>query len=227
MKTITPEKKHRGKSKEKEVASRQSKRICLPNTQEDFEAMVEDKEVFKAYLDQSIRDYPELYPKGIEGGYKLYGFVEDSKKMPEVRIRRICLHERDEQGKEQVFQVLPCDVLPYMTGYVGEVEKPLFLHEKYGVPVWALSYVFGKDDMYWYRVSLQLGRNDIVGTTIKDPTKLPGHLLGDEKHARFNGDKLYIATTVAEECVLGASVSLSASEAGLTEAYGVFSARSR
>jgi len=174
------------------------------------------------YLDQNIRDYPELFPKGIEKGYKLHGYVKSSKKMPEVSCRRICLRECDEERKQQVFQIQACNVLTYKTGYVEEVEKPLFLHAKFGVPMWGLSYVFGKDDMYWYRVSQQLGQHDLVGTTIKDATKLPKHLLADEKHTRFNGEKVYVATTVAEECVLGASVSLSASEAGLKEAYGVF-----
>ena len=39
-----------------------------------------------------------------------------------------------------------------MTGEAGEVGKRLFLHHKSVVPFWALSYVFGKDDMVWYRV---------------------------------------------------------------------------
>jgi hypothetical protein len=61
-----------------------------------------------------------------------------------------------------------------------------------------------------------------VGTTVKDPTKLPDHLLADEKHLHFNGHKAYIATTVAQDCVLGASVALAADEAALTDAYGDF-----
>lgn len=142
--------------------------------------------------------------------------------MPEVRIRRICLHERDEQGRVQVFQVVPSFVLPYLTGTVEEVEKPLFLHLKFGVPFWALTHVFGKDDSYWYRVSQQLGRPSLVGTSVKRADKLPEHLLADEKHTRILGNKAYVACTVAEECVLGASISLSASEKGLSEAYRDF-----
>jgi hypothetical protein len=38
-----------------------------------------------------------------------------------------------------------------MTAMVHEVEKALFLR-KFGVPFWALSHVFGRDHMYWYRV---------------------------------------------------------------------------
>jgi hypothetical protein len=67
-------------------------------------------------------------------------------------------------------------MLPYMTGEVAEVEKPLFLHHKFGVPFWALSYVFGKDDSYWYRVCQQLGRPSLVGTSVKHADKLPESL---------------------------------------------------
>ena len=66
-----------------------------------------DQEAYCDYLDDCVRGYPELFPAGIKKGYKLYGFCEESVKMPEVRIRRICLHKRDEQGRVQVFQVVP------------------------------------------------------------------------------------------------------------------------
>jgi hypothetical protein len=42
-----------------------------------------------------------------------------------------------------------------------------------------------------------------VGTTVKQSENLPRHLLADEKHVRFQGSKAYIATTVANDCVLG------------------------
>ena len=201
---------------------RESRRICLPIDPEVYQQMVNDQEAYRAYLDDCIRRHPELFPASIAWGYKFNGFCEESVKMPEVRIRRICLHARDERGRIQVFQIVPSFVLPYLTGSVGEVEKPLFLHHKFGVPFWALSYVFGKDDSYWYRVSQQLGRPSLVGTSVKQADKLPEHLLADEKHSRILGNKAYVACTVAEECVLGASISLTVGEEGLTEAYRDF-----
>lgn len=60
----------------------------------------------------------------------------------------------------------------------------------------------------------------MVGTTIKQA--LPKHLLADEKHTHILGHSAYIACTIAQECVLGASITLSASEEGLSEAYGDF-----
>ncbi|NDY73406.1 hypothetical protein DO021_17345 [Desulfobacter hydrogenophilus] len=41
--------------------------------------------------------------------------------------------------------------MPYMTGFVKDVENPLFLR-KFAVPFWALSHCFGKNPMYLYRL---------------------------------------------------------------------------
>ena len=93
-----------------------------------------------------------------------------------------------------------------MVGYTEDVEKPLFLHEKFGVPYWGLTYVFGHDDSYWERMVISLGRCHLAGTTVKDPDKLPEDILADEKHTKLNGEKVYVATTVGNDCVLGASL---------------------
>lgn len=46
-------------------------------------------------LDDFVEIYHELCPAEIAKGYQLYGFSRQSKKMPDVQLRRICLHERD------------------------------------------------------------------------------------------------------------------------------------
>ena len=76
--------------------------------------------------------------------------------------------------------------------------------------------------MYWYRAYVSLGRASLVGTTIKDPHRLPAHVLADEKHSRRQGNKAYIPTTVAQECILGAEVVESAGEEDLKKGYQVF-----
>lgn len=76
--------------------------------------------------------------------------------------------------------------------------------------------------MYWYRIEQNLGRNSIVGTTIKDPNLLPEHVAADEKHSRLMGEKVNVATTVGDQCILGAAISENAAEEGLAEAYGKF-----
>lgn len=76
--------------------------------------------------------------------------------------------------------------------------------------------------MYWYRMETGLGRYNLVASTIKKASLLPKHLIADEKHSRLQKEKVYIATTCANECVLGVSIAKKADEASLTQAYGVF-----
>jgi hypothetical protein len=203
----------------KTEAAKPSKRICLPISREAYADMIDKPQCFRETLDGFIENYPELFPAAIQQGYHLYGFARQSVKMPAVRIRRIGLPS--EQGGLTVYTIVPSFVMPYRVGYAEEVEKALFLR-RFGVPFWALTYVFGHNDMYWQRLVTPLGRNDIVGTTLKDADQLPEHLLADEKHTRLNGEKAYIATSVAEACILGASLSMAADEAHLTEAYAHF-----
>ena len=81
--------------------------------------------------------------------------------------------------------------------------------------------------MYWYRMETSLGNRSLVGSTIKNPSLLPEHLNSDEKHSHLKGKKVYVATTVADGCILGAELSTTADESGLTEAYGVFKSESQ
>jgi hypothetical protein len=208
-------------SKEKDgtIYSKRSKRICLPIEREEYERVLLDKGAFRAYLDMQIVQHPELFPSTIQQGYKLHDILPSSKKMPDIRLRRIKV--KATAGEKEVFAIAPSFVMPYMTGYTDDVEKALFLR-KFAVPYWALTYVFGRNDMYWERLELGIGRNSIVGTTVKRSDKLPQDVLADEKHTRLNGEKAYVATTVGDDCVLGASVALQADTANLTEAYGRF-----
>jgi hypothetical protein len=198
-----------------------SQRICIPISREEYAEIVEDQRRFRDRLDGLMKDYPELFPAEISQGYQLYGFCRPSVKMPEVRVRRIGLTRPEGLGEPVVYHVVPSFVMPYMTGDADAVEKALFLR-RFGVPFWALTYVFGRDDMYWQRLVVRLGQPDIVGTTLKDPDQLPEHVLADEKHTRLNGQKAYIATTVAAGCIFGAALALAADEPPLREAYQHF-----
>lgn len=207
-------------NKTKVIVAKPCKRITLPIEWEAYKRLVDDKEAFRHWLDNMIIDYPELFPTAVAQGYNLHD-QRTSRKMPEVSLRRIKLKVPDAEGKDMVVTIAPSAVMPYMTGYTNEVEKPLFLR-RFGVPFWALTYVFGRDDQYWYRLASHWGRYAIVQTTVKNPDNLPEHLLADEKHIRLNGEKAYIATTVGNDCVLGASVALKADTAELTAAYNHF-----
>lgn len=196
------------------------KRITLPIAMEQYRAIVDDRHAYREWLNEMIAQHPELFPQAIASGYTLHD-DRSSSKMAEVCLRRICLKARDAEGKKQVFTIAPSGVMPYLAGYTDEVEKAFFLR-RFGVPFWALSYVFGHDDDYWYRMENQLGRYNLVQTTVKDPEKLPKHLLADEKITWLNGEEVVVATTVGDDCVLGASVALGADTENLTEAYQHF-----
>jgi hypothetical protein len=171
-------------------------------------------------IDPIIQNHPELFPTMISAGYTLHD-SRSSQKLEGITLRRIKLNAVDEKGRAQVFTLAPSSVMPYMTGYTDEVEKALFLR-RFGVPFWALVYIFGRDEAYWYRLTSQFGRYNLVQATVKNPEKLPKNLLADEKFANFNGERCYIATTVGGECVLGASLALVADTDNLREAYGHF-----
>ena len=51
--------------------------ICLPMMVEgNYEALVKDTPGYRAYLDQMIELHRELFPVGIDQGYRFHGFVE-------------------------------------------------------------------------------------------------------------------------------------------------------
>ncbi len=95
------------------------------------------------------------------------------------------------------------------------------------MPYPVLSYVFGDSAMYWYRLENHLGQYSLVGTTLHKKTELPQHLVADEKHTYLAGEKCYVATTVANDCILGVSVAKAAGEIELTKAYGVFAVEAK
>jgi hypothetical protein len=163
--------------------------ICLPVGKDDYTGLIGDPDRFRAWLDQSFRDHPELFPEAFARGYRLKDRRCSAR--TGLRLRRVRL-----KATGQSFSVRPSCALPYMTGWADDVQKPLFLRA-FGVPFWAIARAFGKGPMYWYRLELSLGRNSIVGTTVRQ-ADLPEHLLADEHHQTRDGAKNYIATTVGE-----------------------------
>ncbi|WP_286019226.1 hypothetical protein, partial [Candidatus Venteria ishoeyi] len=168
-------------------------------------------------LDEYYQLHPELFPESISKGYHLHGFTRFSTKM-NLRFRRILI---DPKGVRSCYNVYPSFVMPFMRGKTDDLEKMLFL-SKFGVPSWALAYVFDKSVMYCYRAITSISGFSLVGTTIKQAEKLPNDLVADEKHSRVNGEKAYVATTVANECILGVGMSDTADELGLESAYAAF-----
>ena len=142
------------------------KTICLPIASDiDYDKLVKDTSAFRAYLDQQIAKYPELFPAGIKAGYSFHGFVESSKL--QVCTRRIRLKSNGE-----AYQIRPDTIMPYMIGTTEEVEKGLYLR-RYGVPYEGIAHVLGHTAMYWYQATQALGRASLVGTTVKEPEVFP------------------------------------------------------
>ncbi len=187
--------------------------ICLPISPERYQQIIDSPALFRHWLDQAFRDAPELFPTAFAQGYTLKDDRVSAKRG--LRLRRICC-----KATGAAFSVRPSFVLPYLTAWTGDIAGPLFLRS-FGVPFWALARVFGKDAMFWYRAEVGLGRNSIVGTTVRH-APLPEHLLADEHHQPRDGAKNYIATTVGAGCCLGAALAATAGADDLEAAYGVF-----
>jgi len=193
-------------------AHRNNRTICLPFSQEEYNVTINDASDFRICIDKQIELFPELFPAQITKGYLMKDIYYSKKQS--VPVRRI-------EIAGIPYTIRPSFLMPYMTGIVNEIEKALFMR-KFNVPFWALSYAFGKDPMYWYRIEQSIGRNSIVGTTIRNADDIPEHLGADEKHTWILGDKVYVATTVGNECILGASIAKDAGEQSLQDRYQVF-----
>ena len=199
---------------------RGAKQIVIPMTRQQYDDLWHDAERVRAFLAEWARSAPELFPADFDQGYCLHGFGRESRKLPGLKLRKIVLADGTS------YWLRPSFVTSYMTGTVEELAYPLLL-AAHGVPPWLLTIGFGHSDMYWYRVLERLGRNSLVGTTVRDAARLPAHLAADEHHADWAGQKGYVATTVGGGCVLGVALTASADDVHLQEAYGVFAAEAR
>ena len=196
-------------------STRPSKTIVLPfATQEAYDTMFNDKSTFRQQLWCYFEQHPELFPIDFQHGFSFCGTVT-SKKTGFVQ-RKIRL-----KSNGMTYQIRPSFMMPYMIATTNEVEKALYLRQ-WGVPFCGLTYCFGRNDMFWYRAFVSLGRNSVVGTTIKTQKALPEHLCVDEKHSKYFKQKAYIATTVANHCMLGATMCMGAGEQEFTQGYQVF-----
>jgi len=197
---------------------RQNRTICIPFGDRDhYTEVLKDPNIFREFIEISLQRWPELFPREITNGY-LMKDIRLSVKLS-TPVRRIEIWGTS-------YTIRPSFAMPYMTGFVDDVEKGMFLR-KLDVPFWALAYVFGRYPMYWWRIEKTIGRNSIVGTTVKQPQHLPEHIVADEKHSWIAGDKVYVATTAANGCILGASIAEDAGEKQLTKAYSVFKEESQ
>lgn len=144
-------------------SKKENRIICLPFAQESYLEIVNNANKFRTQLDKFIVTNPELFPQRILNGYKLKE-TRPSKKLS-IPIRRIKI------GRVS-YTVRPSFVMPYMSGMCDSVSKALLMR-KYSVPFHALSYSFGGSSQKWFILSQTLGKNSIVGTTVRSIEELP------------------------------------------------------
>lgn len=149
--------------------------ICVPSDEAGSVYQVECPQEYRRRLDNIIRKYPEIFPPDITKGYRMKDCYV-SKKL-NIRIRRIEITGRS-------YTVRPSFVMPYMTAFTDDAEKALFL-SKFDVPAWGTARTSGKNGPYWYRMTSNLGRFSLVGTTVRDSRKLPLHMLPMKNIRRF------------------------------------------
>lgn len=187
--------------------------IVFNLTEAEYDRFMDDPQQARRRIDAAFCKHPELFPPQMANGYKLNGKTRQSSKQG-IRMRKIRVGANS-------YQIRPGYVLSYMRGRSEAVEKPLFLL-RFGVPFWALAYVFGRNAMYWYRLFISLSTLSVVGATIHKPNKLPAHLLADEYHVHIKGVLCYLATTVSNGCILGVFAVKSACAEALEKGYSVF-----
>src|SRR3954447_11313052 len=94
------------------------KTICIPCSQREYEQVVAAPEAFRKLLDRQIQATPELFPSGIERGYRMKDLYSSRK--TGCKLRRIELRDR------QCYLVRPCFLMPYLSGRTEDVQAPLF-----------------------------------------------------------------------------------------------------
>jgi len=188
--------------------------IRLPLAESEYDRFLTDRSYAENRLEELYEAFADWFPDACPWGSTVFGFPE-----PSITQHLLCRRMRLEQGRT-VFTIAPAFVMPSMTGRPQDVDQALFLR-RFPVPCWAMAHVFGRDAMYWYRLEQGLGRFSVVGTTVKNPERFPQDLVADAKQSWMQGERVDIAPTAAPDCILGASVAPSASQADLEKASGV------
>lgn len=202
-----------------EQVPRGSKQIVVPMTRDQYQEFWDSPDRVRQFLNEWLQIAPELFPPGFGDGYTLHGKGRKSRKMPGIQLRKIVLANRSQFWR-------PSFVMSYMMGDVDELSYPLLL-AAHGVPAWLLVMGHGRNEMYWQRILERLGRSSLVGTTVRDPSRLPEHLSADEHHGNWNGQDGYLAVTAAEGCILGLSLTAAADDKHLAQGYGDFAEEAR
>lgn len=97
---------------------RGQKTICIPCSQQQYEPIVDDPTLFRAYLDRQIEDTPDLFPPEIQRGYRMKDVYTSRKtgwKLRRIELRNLAC-----------YLVRPSFLMPYLSGHAEDVQAPLF-----------------------------------------------------------------------------------------------------
>jgi len=194
--------------------------ICLPfQSEAHYKTCVENPPQYRQWLARCFARSPALLPRDFGAGFHWHSQYWQKK-------QGLCLRRLKLKATGQVFTVRPSFVLPYGAGRTAAVWQPLQLHAE-GTSLETLVEIYGRDVQYWDRLWLALGRPSLVGTTVKDPDKLPTDLVADEKVTWHNGQEVLVTSIASQGCCLGAALARGAAAAELEKAYGEFRAEAQ
>ncbi len=134
-----------------DVIPLENKTIVLPFEEATYTELLDDNAAYKAFITEQRQRYPELFPPTMSEGWSLYGLTRPSTTQDGLRLRRILT-----KADQEVWQIRPSFMMPYMTCETKTAEKILFLAK--WAPDWALARVFEKDVMMIYRLKTHMGR---------------------------------------------------------------------
>lgn len=200
------------------MKQQKNRTIILPIGEKEYHQIIDNNLLFLKKMTVLIELYPELFPHNICNGFSFVGF---SKNEVKLSVKRRIIRLKTDFNSYDDYLIHPCFIFPYLRGNTKDISRGLLLR-KYNTPYHAIATTLGKNAMYWYRAEVTLCQYNIVGTTIKSASKLPENILADEHHTRLISDKIYICTTVGNNCFLGASIAPSMHYENLKKAYGIF-----
>ena len=145
----------------RKIAPKGNKIIRVLCDQDEYDLLSSGTDSCRNFLDKEIKKYPEIFPSKITEGYVFCGMTRPSKKLDNIRFRNIKL-----KATGEVYTIHPSFIMPNLIGYTDEIEKGLLLR-KNNVPYSTLVYIFGRNEMYWYRADKTFSKCNIVGTTVK------------------------------------------------------------
>ena len=153
--------------------------VCLYfDGRTQYEACIRDKGAFRQHIQTEYAQHPELFPPEMKDGFTFH----DSRMSVKLKL---ATHRILMNASGEAYQIRPAFVMPYNVATTDDVEKGLYIR-RWGVPFDALAYAFGRDAMFWYRLSTSMGRASVVGTTVKSPELLPEHIVSDEKYTSLS-----------------------------------------